>query len=280
MSYKSILVYLKSETQAQCLLAATALLAEQHQAHVIGTYVASSFEALPAMGIQIPDTVIEAQEKLHEAEAKAIKASFDKFAKTQLTNWEWRQPSPGGSTISRTVVSHASCADLVVLAQPPRDANFLEPDLVFEKVLMESGRPVLVIPEGFQSSTIGSQIVVAWNGAKEAARAAFDAIPLMRQASGNPVALVWLEAPAGQSADSIPGSELAASLSHHDIKIEVCPSPKTGQVGPQLLELVRQRGADLLVMGAYGRTRIGEFVFGGATDHVLRHMHTPVLMSH
>ncbi|MCP5072086.1 MAG: universal stress protein [Rhodobacteraceae bacterium] len=280
MTYKSILVYLRTEAQAKSLLAATALLADKHEAHVIGMYVASSFEALPAMGIQVPDTVLEAQEKLHEAEAKAIKGIFDKYAISQLTNWEWRQPSPGGSTISKTVVNHASCVDLVVLAQPAQDTNFLEPDLVFEMVLMASGRPVLVIPEGFQSKTVGTQIAVAWNGTRESARAAFDAIPLMRAVKGNPVALIWLETPIGQSGDRIPGSELAASLAHHNIEVEVTAVPKTGPTGAQLLELAKQHGADLLVMGAYGHSRIGEFVFGGATDHVLRHMKIPVLMSH
>ena len=141
---------------------------------------------------------------------------------------------------------------------------------------MVSGRPVLVVPYAGRHEGLGSRVLVAWNASREAARAVHDALPLLTRARS--VVVLAVDPP---DEDHIPGADIAAHLAHHGVHVEarhtVAPDI---EVGDELLNLISDLGADLLVMGAYGRSRWREAVFGGATRHILAHMTVPVLMAH
>jgi len=122
---------------------------------------------------------------------------------------------------------------------------------------------------------------VAWNGTRESARAAFDALPLLAKAKS--VKLLWINPSTenGGNGNGMPGSELATALSRHGVKVEAGHSAvRDVGVGDELLSRAADQGTDLLVMGAYGHSRVREYVFGGATRHILQHMTVPVLFSH
>ncbi len=126
---------------------------------------------------------------------------------------------------------------------------------------------------------MSSTAVVAWNGSREAARAAFDALPLLRTASRVEVVTAGRD----EDAQALPlaGEEIAAALSRHGVKCEVAALTRGGESdGASLLARVNQAKAGLLVMGAYGRHRLSELVLGGVTQHVLAASPVPVLLSH
>jgi nucleotide-binding universal stress UspA family protein len=127
---------------------------------------------------------------------------------------------------------------------------------------------------------VGETALVAWNGRREAARAVFDALPILQLAKSVKVVQVNPQSEREPTQD-IPAVDVCAALARHGVKCEATAQvkPRAG-VGETLLGLTRDYGADLLVMGCYGHTRMREFVFGGASRHVLANMSVPVLMSH
>lgn len=280
MTCKTILVYFRNEHEAPELATAAGLIAEQCQAHVVGLYVTSRAASVPVTGFPLPQKVLDAAARHEARRVDAVKAVFEKHAGLAQQNWEWRYVNAEGSTVSHTVSNHAQCADLIVMGQPSEDTSYIAPDMTFETALMGSGRPVLVVPRAMNLKTCAANVAIAWDGSREAARAAFDALPLMRSAKNGKVTLLWLQSRIGHTELDLPGSELAASLARHGLDVETLSAPIKGSVGESLLTWTDNLDADLLVMGCYGHSRLREFVFGGATDHVVRNMKIPVLMAH
>jgi nucleotide-binding universal stress UspA family protein len=123
-------------------------------------------------------------------------------------------------------------------------------------------------------------VLVAWNARREAARAVFDALPLLQRAKE--VKVVWVNPQSeGELARDVPAADICTALARHGVKCEATQAVQPhSNVGRTLLMQAKDYGADLLVMGCYGHSRLREFVLGGASEYVLRHMTVPVLMSH
>ena len=137
---------------------------------------------------------------------------------------------------------------------------------------------MLLIPLDFDDPGFGKRILVAWNGTREAARALFDALPLLRNAEQTIVVSIDHTSSAGGHRA---GADLAATLVGHGVRcagIEHRTSQR--DTGSALLEAVKDFGCDLMVMGCYGHSRFREFIMGGTTWHALHRMSVPVLMSH
>ena len=151
---------------------------------------------------------------------------------------------------------------------------------IADRLAVESGRPVLIVPNEGLHKDFGKKVLVAWNARREAARAVFDALPLLQQA--DEVKVVWVNPQdEGGAAADVPAGDICAALARHGVKCEATEvaRPQAG-VGRTLLMRAAEYGSDLLVMGCYGHSRLREFVLGGASRHVLDHMTIPVLMSH
>ena len=157
------------------------------------------------------------------------------------------------------------------------------PDHPAEIALVLSNRPEAAGLDHAREAGIASQVVDQKDYAgpdRTAARAAFDALPFLR--NSRQVNVVWIDAEdsAGQRVD-LGGSEIATSLARHNVTAEIISSAqKTGGIGPSLKEQVANSGADLIVMGGYGHSRFSEYIFGGATRHMLAQMPVPILISH
>jgi len=140
------------------------------------------------------------------------------------------------------------------------------------------GRPVLIVPRYGTFETVGERVLVAWNGSREATRAVHDALPLLKLASS--VTVLSID-PEHDTGDRIPGADIALHLARHGVAAEGMSTVGLDiSVGDLLLSRAADLGADLIVMGAYGHSRVRELVLGGATRHILQHMTVPVLMSH
>ncbi len=191
---------------------------------------------------------------------------------------EWHLLKVPHVDLAPVVMGHGRAADLIIAGQTDPDWD-LSPLLDFpERLALESGRPVLVVPYAGRHPRIGRNVVIAWKAGRESARAVFDALPLLQGAENVHI----LEITDRNDASTLgPDISIAASLARHGIKptIHTSVAPDIS-VGDEILSRLSDLDADLLVMGAYGHSRMRELVFGGATRHIARHMTVPTFFSH
>lgn len=182
------------------------------------------------------------------------------------------------------IARQARCSDLVILPIPYGKNASNYADLLIEAALFQGRTPVLVVPatglpEALGTTTLGQEIVVAWNESAEALVAIRAALPLLRAARQVTIAIID---PSSRSAHrSDPGGALSQMLARHGVHVEVAVLAKTmPRVTDVLNRLVRDRATDLLVMGAYGHSRFREAVMGGTTREMLELAEVPVFMAH
>lgn len=182
----------------------------------------------------------------------------------------------------RTAAINARYADIsIITGATPGDADSaaaIHP--FFSELLMESGGPVLVIPPTCRPGIPAGHAVVAWRPTPEAARALRDALPLLRRAAT--VDVVVVDPRTGEAGDGEqPGADIANHLARQGLKVSVVQLERGSRsVAATLLEQARSSGADLLVAGGYGHSRLREWALGGATRDLLENAHLPVLFSH
>lgn len=278
MPLKNILVHIDDSRHCASRLAVAASLAREHEAHLTGVYVLTPPYIPGYMAAQVSAEVFEVQAALAAEAAAKAETLFRKGAEAAGVNHEWRTAD---GYAADAVTEHTRYADLAILGQPDPDEEETATtrDLPGE-VVLEAGRPVLIVPYAGRFATVGKTVLVAWNGSRESARAVNDALPLLHGAQSVTVLNINPESNA-ESDDDAPGADIALHLSRHGIPVEAAPSYGNDiDVGDVLLSRAADLSADLIVMGGYGRSRLRELVMGGATRHILHHMTCPVLMSH
>lgn len=223
-------------------------------------------------GILTPQ-IIEAQQAIGRQRAEAAKAALAAVTLPQgKPVWTMVE-----GMASDAVIARARFADLAVLPQPSPDESDAATDYDSPaEIVMSLGRPVLMVPYAGTYADTGKRILVAWSGTRESARALSDALPFLTGASDVTVLSVN---PKGETPAM--EADLKRWLSGHGVKANMrLAHTKEIDVGDVLLSTAADLSADLIVMGAYGRSRLRELVLGGATHSIFRHMTAPVLMSH
>ncbi len=278
MSYKTILVHLNDPRRAERLLAAALDVAGQDKVHLIGLHLAPSLAAIPPLAVPYAGDVVNVAIAEERDTAARVRDIFQRATAGQPVVAEWRSVEVVAGDLAEVVVQHGRAADLVIASQTDPEWDFA-PVLDFpERLALSAGRPVLVIPNGGAVPRVGRSVLLAWNGSREAARAVFDAMPLLQRAER--VRVLGLSEPSSRPAGE-PDIGLAATLARHGVKAEAVQSiARTGEVGEAILSRLAETDADLLVMGAWGHSRLRELVFGGVTRHISRHMTVPTLLSH
>jgi nucleotide-binding universal stress UspA family protein len=280
VSYKTILVHCNDRRRIEALLAPVVGLADRFGSHVLGLSVVPPVAIVPAAPALGPPIVVDAHCELYRAENPAMRAAFEGVTRGRSFVAEWRDDDAGAFGVADCVLPYAHAVDLVVASQTDREwpgSGWLD---ITDRLAMESGRPVLIVPNAGAHQGIGERVLVAWNGRHEAARAVFDALPILRGA--NEVKIVWVNPESERElAQGVLALDICAALVRHGVKCKATEqSAPHGSVGETLIASAEEMSADLLVMGCYGHARVREFVFGGASRHVLAHMRTPILMSH
>lgn len=276
MNYKTLLVHIDDSRHSDARVAVALELAQRWDAHLIGLYVVCQDLFRPLFKEDGSLRLAELEAQYVEREQKA-RDTFLAAGERAGRTIEWRAP-PGPAL--EVAMLHARHADLLVLGQvDPKDpAAYIERNFVGNLVLA-AGRPALVIPYAGKVRTLGENVLVAWDGSREAARAAADALPLLKRARFVGVDIVQRT---GQHASAPEGIDVAAWLDAHGVRASFSTAPhQTGVgTGATLLNRLSDRHVDLLVMGAYGHSRARERVFGGVTRTMLESMTVPVLMAH
>jgi nucleotide-binding universal stress UspA family protein len=279
MSYRSIVVHLDTGERAHPRLELALRVAKQFHAHLTGMF--SVFMPDPRSFYVMAGSAeyYKSQEKLHTQRRAAIERLFRAELGRAEVEGEWVTID---ECANLAVQRCGRTADLVIAGQEdPDDPEAYVGDHLPENLLMSIGRPVLMVPCVGTFPLLGSDVMVAWDGSREATRAVHDALPFMLHAKKTTV--VTVNGAKDGPADGCPsGAEIAAVLARHGVRVDVVNAHAAAGalVGDALLDHASNLDADLIVMGAYGHARWEELVMGGATREILRSMKVPVLLSH
>lgn len=278
MSYKTILVHVNDERRVAGLIDAAMQIGSRFDAHVTALYV------MPPMPTYAPTLfgagLMKAGYAALKEASERVRMAFEEASRGRSVVPEWILVDPVERKVADCVLEHARAADLVIVSQSDPGFSLSSELDVPERMVIESGRPVLIIPHAGRFPEIGKRVTVAWNMRREASRAVFDALPLLKAAER--VRIVWVNPQREpELAKDLPGTDIANTLARHGVTCEVATAVASDiSVGDVILSGLTDDSADLLVMGAWGHSRMREIVFGGATRHILAHMTVPVLMAH
>lgn len=278
MSYKTILVHCDASRGVGARLDVAAAVAEQFEARLVGVHAREPFEVVSFVdGGMALGPLMDAYQAGCAAAEKTARAAYDKATKGRSVPAEWRV-TEGFS--DDTLATQTRYADLLVVGQAdPDDPAGGRNDLP-EAMAFATGRPVLVVPKIGTQSAVGKTVMLCWNASRESARAATDALPFLRAAEKVVVLVVDPEVSADAHGQE-PGADVALWLARHGVKVTVQRDVAAdAQVGEIILSRAADQGADLIVMGIYGHSRLREMVLGGVSRTIMSSMTVPILMSH
>ena len=166
--------------------------------------------------------------------------------------------------------------DLAVVGQAQREGGASD-ELLVEGALFESGRPVVVVPYIQKRGMTLERVLACWDGGRTAARAISDTMPFLERAKAVDIVIVAEE----RKSDEISGANMSEHLTRHGVAANLKRIAKGDlAVEDVLLSYAADSGADFMVMGGYGHSRLREFILGGVTRGILASMTVPVMMSH
>lgn len=252
-------------------------LAEAFDAHICG--IAFEYEPVipPTFMGGVSTDLIEAQRAENKKVADAALARFEAAAKRSSLSAEHRSFQATLMGAADTFAQIARRFDISVVGQSePEKASPQE--FVIEGALFDSGRPIIVVPYIQREGLKLDRVIVCWDASRTAARAVADALPLLAKAKM--IDVVTIASKGGQP-DELPGVEISQHLARHGLKIDAKHIvAQDVDVANTILSYAADSGADFIVMGGYGHSRLREFVLGGATRGILASMTAPTLMSH
>lgn len=288
MSIKSILVPVTGAESDSVALSAAITVARAFDAHVDSLFVKlDPRDAVPMLGEGMSGAMVDEIMRAAEGEAdshlSAARRHFEEALRREQI--ELREgPGPAGCVSARwremvgraeeVVPVEGRFADLLVFAHTELDRD-AQAYATLETALLSAARPLLTVPKSGLTGA-GKSVAVAWNGSAESARAVAGAMPFLRQAET--VHVLTAETSATQAAT---GRRIAEYLAWHDINCQLTIVKQGSEpVGQLLTNKATELGADLLVMGGYGHSRMRELILGGVTRYMLAHAGLPVLMAH
>jgi nucleotide-binding universal stress UspA family protein len=278
MPLQNIVLHLDSGRACAARLDYALTLASEHGAHLTGVYVTGAPAIPGSVEAFIGNDIIATRKQLARQGAVDQQKLFEGRLQTTDVSGEWRCAEGDPLEI---LSLHGRYADLVIVGQydSHHPAPETPPDLG-EMLVFALGRPVLVVPYGGGPATVQERILVAWDAGREATRAVNDALPLLRRAKHVVVMAINPEGN-GKGHGEIASADICLHLARHGVKAEADRTQARDiGVGDMLLSRAADKGADLIVMGAYGHARVRELILGGVTQTMFDHMTVPVLMSH
>jgi nucleotide-binding universal stress UspA family protein len=270
MALADILVHMDHQTSSAARLAVAVGLARKHRARLTGLFVITHQYYQPRQGSV-------------ENAAGAARELFERQVAAAGIEGQWRcvDWSVIGVGMTEIIVHHALYSDLLIVGQATQDpANGGVPTDLPERLILGSGRPVLVVPYAGTFAAVGERVLVAWKAGRESTRAVNDALPLLKLASQVDVLAINSSETYGDDGEIL-CADICEHLERHGVTARGSNMiAATTSVGDALLNRVSEEGFDLLVMGAYAHTPQGKMALGSVARHLLGQMTVPVLMAH
>lgn len=275
---KDILVYLDNKQDDAARLAVAEALAVRHDAHLTGLYC----NYLPEMmvtgdaGMVATQVAVDMQDEAMVAGDKGEKALRPVMDKVAVRHDMRRIDAYPGQAAAMLAVE-ARTSDVFV-GSLPGSGEGRHPDIV-ERVMFDSGRACLLVPEGGTKVREFGHVMIAWRNQREAARAVSEAMPVLKAADKVSMVMVT-EGGAPEEEGTLPGANMARHLDRHGVRADLKHVSGWDDVAAAVLNEAQHGGADLLVMGGYGHSRFREWILGGVTRDVLFKANLPVFMAH
>ncbi|NKC11035.1 MAG: universal stress protein [Gammaproteobacteria bacterium] len=272
MNWKDILVYLDESKGHDSRMALAIEWAREHGAHLRGMYRSAELEPQWFVESTISIAAMRRIEDKYRAAQARARHAFESAAEAAGVDADWHMGAEGG--LAPAFNPHYS--DLIIAGQ--REPGQAGSNM--ESVLLSSGRPVVFMPYIGAPARLPRRVLIAWNETKEATRAVHEAMPLLWEASQVDVLTI---AAARDEVDA--ARDATAALTHHLSRHGVNAAAHhqlSGEmeVAGVLLSNAADLQSEIIVMGAYGHSRLREWVLGGATRGILEHMTVPVFMVH
>ena len=280
MAYKTILVHVDDSPHMPARVGIAAALAVAQDAHLVGaamTGLSRFIEQAVAVNPYDPH-ITPYLDKLNASAASALDRFEEEARRLGVTSVERRLVD---DDVIGGIALQARYCDLAIVGQHDPDEPVLTGGSDFpEYVAISSGAPVLIVPFAGRFPRVGSRVLIAWNGSREARRAVQDALPMLTTAEQVDVA-IFNPAERQDLCGEQPGADIQQYLSRHGITagLHIAQLPH-GDVDDALLSMAADVSSDLLVMGCYGHSRFREMLLGGVTRGILASMTVPVFMSH
>ena len=253
--------------------------AKVYQAHVTGVYLIP-YPVIPVYGGAFPEAIpYTSSDQLEKSTniAKKLETKFKEKASELEIPCDWK--TIDGVDV-RYIIDNARYTDIVVVPQGYSRYGEENTQKIDDYLSIHLGRPLMVIPDLKKVFNLPKSIIIAWNESHEAARAVHDALPFLQYAERIQVASVSISSDE-EKASMIYCDDLRKHLSHHGINVDVVSLDQSAKgTGGTILESALEFDADLIVMGAYGHSRLKEIVLGGSTNYLLKHTTIPLFLSH
>ncbi|MER9335814.1 universal stress protein [Mesorhizobium sp. M0293] len=267
MRFKTIVAILQNEQDAERVLDCAIPLATRFQSHLTGIHA----ETLPVpytSATGFPDTeFLQVSADMNRERAEKLQATFLRRIEDSGLSFEWRSLESFSGDSALTGISSVRAADLIIAAQRETGGD---PSADVDTLVYDAGRPVLVVPHAGPLVTTFKHVLLAWNGSKEAARAAVDALPFIIEAEKTDILVIDPPETLDDSPEAA-GAEIAAALSRHGANVSVSVQQSGGNSIDDIIQTrIAETGADLLVLGAYSHSWLRQLLFGGVTRSVLR----------
>lgn len=276
MTYKTLMIHLQLRQSNEGVLNIAADLADRFQAGVIGIAACQPVQIVQG-DVYVSGDLVDQDRKEILKEIRHAEAAFHKALGPRVDLREWRSAVTLAS-LPGYLADEARSADLIITGLD-RDTSLFDMSRHVDigDLVMQVGRPVLIVPTTAHALK-AERIVVGWKDTRESRRAILDALPLLRRAAQ--VALVEIADAADLAAARARLADVAAWLKRHGVVAELVASPSTGDDAARLNAIVRDQDAGLVVIGAYGHSRLREWAFGGVTRELLLHTDRCLLVSH
>lgn len=275
---RSILIGITEEGEAEERSSALAYglsLARQTDAHVTVQAASLKLVVTHAFISSFAEQLVATENRRLDALARAVAESSQRAAAASGLACTTQAPQLAYPALIKSFASLARTHDMTILDAEP--VSLAVDRGLIEAVLMESGRPLIVVPPG-REAFASDRIIVAWDGSAKAARALNDALPFLRAATQ-----VDLVGVTGEKdlAHTVPGAEIAPHLTRHGVTVNVLALPAIGgDVAETLSKHAHLTQADMIVMGAYVHSRLREMVLGGTTQSLLAKAPVPLFLSY
>jgi nucleotide-binding universal stress UspA family protein len=278
---KEILVHIPTERQARPIIDASISLASAFGAHLDAlatAYVSASaaYVADPSAGAAIA-AVFELELERVEERARSALSAFETAARHANISYECRPIADIPAEAAASIRAAARLHDVSVVLQPDAEQQTFD-NTISTEIMLQAGGPALFVPHIFRGAFRAKRIGICWDGSRLAARALKDAKPFLAQADS--LYAISINGAESGPADASP-EKLAKHLARAGLPVRLIDLPAShSDIQPSILSLAADENLDMLVMGAYGHSRLHEGVFGGVTREMLRTMTIPTLMSH
>jgi len=276
MTYATLLVHLELGRPNDAVLAAAGDLSQRFGSRVVGVAGAQPMQVAYGNGF-LTGQIIQQQYQEIDAETQVAEAAFRTALASKATALEWR-PAVSFALLSDYIAAEARCADLVVTgvgrsAARVDSARHLDTG----ELAMRAGRPLFIVPPEARRVAFG-HVMVGWKDTAVTRRAVYDALPLLRTAERVTIVEIApqddLDAARGRLAD------VASWLAGHNIAARTLAEPSLGDDSVRVSALAEELEADVIVAGAYGHSRLREWMMGGVTRELLLHPRRCTLVAH